>query len=264
MDRGRCDGGSKVAMSLKIPTVLHVPWTSGAQDCPMNRSKTFDSSVDAIVTHARRLLEDAEMLKYADPPTTAFFLVRIAQEELAKAFLLCLVSRRIIPWHRHILHATQDHTSKQLVAIVMDHLNPADEHFLARVHAFSAGQEVPRMPRKVADAIYILRHEKIGRWVSSSWVWAEAPEYDQEAVDVAEGRRDKHKQDALYVRLGASGSVVSSPQTLPSVSIDTEMDRARRFCCLVEGVRNGQRAPGVDWTEVEEMFRFLFSDAYPE
>lgn len=81
---------------------------------------------------------------------------------------------------------------------------------------------------------------------------------------MAEGSLDRKKQDALYVRLGASGAVASAPQTVESLSLPDEMDRARRFSSLVESVRDGQKWPGFDWPEVEELFRALFSDAQPE
>jgi AbiV family abortive infection protein len=168
----------------------------------MNREDTFRRAIDAILANSTRLLLDAQMLEFSEPPTTAVFLAQIAQEELAKAFLLCLVMRNVVPWHRHVLRATRDHTCKQLLGIVMDHVYPPDEQYFSRIERFSQTKEASEFPKKVADAIGILRHEKIGRWVSAAWVWAEDPEYDKDALAVAEGSLDKKKQDALYVRLG--------------------------------------------------------------
>jgi|APTNR8051073442_1049403.scaffolds.fasta_scaffold00090_12 AbiV family abortive infection protein len=230
----------------------------------MVNKKTFDAAVDTILSNAARLLDDATMLEFSEPPTSAIFLTQIAQEELAKAFLLCLVARGIVPWHQHILRATRDHTCKQLLGIVMDHVNPTDELFQSRIRAAIDRREFHRFPRKVADAINILRHEKIGRWFSSSWAWAEDPEYDKEALAVAEGKSDKRKQDVLYVRLGVNGAVASTPQTTRGGSLADEMDRAKRFKSLVESLRDERETSGFDWKDVEETFRLLFSSAYPE
>jgi len=44
-------------------------------------------------------------------------------------------------------------------------------------------------------------------------VWAEDPEYDADALAVAEGELDRLKQDALYVRLARDGGAASIPQS---------------------------------------------------
>lgn len=230
----------------------------------MTLENTFNAAVDAILSHAKQLLDDATALEYSDPPTSAVFLAQIAQEELAKAFLICLVSREIVPWHQHTLRATRDHACKQLLALVMDHVNPRDEQFHDHIRAFIDKREIPTFPKKVADAIYILRHEKIGRWVSTSWEWAEDPKFDKDALAVLEGKIDKRKQDALYVRLGANGGVTSTPKSAVHATLDEEIDKAKRFRDLVENMRDGNKTPGFDWNEVEEIFRLLFSNAYPE
>ena len=62
--------------------------------------KGLDQTVHAVIQNATHLLEDAQSLEFSDPPTSAWFLTLIAQEELAKAFMLCLemaVSGTIIP-----------------------------------------------------------------------------------------------------------------------------------------------------------------------
>jgi AbiV family abortive infection protein len=45
----------------------------------------------AALANGKRLNDEAEYLRYEEPPTTAHFLIILAQEELAKAFLLGLV-----------------------------------------------------------------------------------------------------------------------------------------------------------------------------
>ncbi len=226
-------------------------------------SDAIRSSIDAIVVNAERLLADAEMLELEDPPATAVFLARIAQEELAKAFLLCLAAHKIIPWHRYILRATRDHTCKQLLGLVMDHLWPDDDEFDARLRMPIEDRLNRRLPPKVLDAINILRHEKIGRWVSSSWVWADEPDWDKEALSVAEGVVDRDKQDLLYVRLSASGGLAGTPDRRRAVNARMEMEKARRFRIVVSHVMDGGTSHGFDWDDIERSFRLVFSDANP-
>jgi len=75
----------------------------------------------------------------------------------------------------------------QLLCVAMEYLNPELDEFLERCNAVVLRHELPRFPAEVADAMNILRHVKIGRWVSRSWVWAEDPEYDKEAGRFQEG-----------------------------------------------------------------------------
>lgn len=216
-------------------------------------------AVRACLTNGRRLLEDVEFLELNEPPTTAYFLTMIAQEEFAKGFLLALVVRGVIPWDRRLLRAARDHTCKQLLCIVMDYLSPDTEDFLERCNAVVLRHEVRQIPARVLDAINILRHEKIGRWVSQSWVWAEDPDYDPDAVAIAEGKLDRLKQDALYVRLAADGAVDSTPVAFTREKVRTERERAERLAHLTEGVLRGEAHPGLDYDKVEDLFRVLFA-----
>lgn len=174
--------------------------------------------------------------------------------------MLSLVERKVIPWNQHILRATRDHTCKQLLCVVMDYLNPELDEFIHRVNAVVLRHELPGIPAKVADAITILRHEKIGRWISRTWVWAEDPEYDKEALGIAEGQRDKQKQDALYVRLAADGGLAAMPAPVTREDVTTEIERATRFANLVDRILEGAGCPGLDYDKVEEVFRLLFTE----
>ncbi|MDI6808886.1 MAG: AbiV family abortive infection protein [Candidatus Eisenbacteria bacterium] len=222
--------------------------------------KRIEESVRAILQNARRLLDDAEFLKLNEPPATGYYLSLIAQEECAKAFLLALVQRQVIPWNQHILRASRDHTCKQLLCVIMEFLNPELEEFIERCNARGLRHELPRLPPRVADAMNILRHEKIGRWISRNWVWAEDPEYDKEARDIAEGERDRQKQDALYVRLAPDGGLAAVRATMTNADVTAEMERAARMAGLVDRLLEGDPHPGLDYAKVEEAFRLLFTE----
>jgi len=210
-------------------------------------------SASGCLKNGRRLLDDAQFLEFNEPPTSAYFLSCIAEEEFAKAFLLALVVRNVIPWDPRLLRAARDHTCKQLLCLVMDYLNPDWDEFMERVR-----QPRGDLPAAVADAINILRHEKIGRWLNSTWVWAEDPDYDPTASAIAEGKQDRIKQDALYVRLARDGGVASVPSGATRESVQLERERASRLGRLAEEVLNGSEHPGLDYHAIEEAFRVLF------
>jgi AbiV family abortive infection protein len=224
---------------------------------PVNAFRLKESA-RASLTNGRRLLDDVEWLDYEEHRTTAYFLTQIAQEEFAKAFLLALVVRGVIPWDRRLLRAARDHTCKQLLGVVMDYLNPDYDEFKERCDAVILRHELLPMPRKIADAMNIFCHEKIGRWTEHTWVWDEDPEYDREALAVAEGRQDRIKQDALYARLATDGGVASTPVVVASEALRAERERASRMCSLAEGTLDGAPHPGLDFDDVAETLRSVF------
>jgi hypothetical protein len=65
------------------------------------------------------------------------------------------------------------------------------------------------------------------------------PQYDREALKIAEGKKDRRKQDALYVRVGRDGSVASTPHTISDEETRAEIDRAERYSRFVETALGG-------------------------
>jgi len=217
------------------------------------------ATVRACLTNGNRLLDDAEYVELNEPPTTAYFLAMIAQEEIAKGFLLALVVRGIIPWDKRLLRAARDHTCKQLLCVVMDYLVPGDDDWFARVDTMMYRPEEAKLPREVADALNILRHEKIGCWADYFSFWAENPDYDPGAMAIFAGKKDRVKQDALYVRLSADGSVASTPAGVTLETVKNERDRARRLASLTNDMLNGDPNQGLDYPRIEESIRILFA-----
>ena len=206
--------------------------------------------------NGKRLLDEAEFIEFEIPPSTMLFFSMIAQEEFAKSFLLYLVGIGVIPWNPLILRATRDHKCKQLICVVMDFLNPDTDAFLKRF----VFKGIPLdFPPKVADAIKLLRYEKIGRWESNNWVWAEDPLWNREALKVAEGKIDSAKQDSLYVRLGKDGSVASTPNNVTESRAQEEYELGRRFECLMDGLARLERPICPDYERVETTFKTLFT-----
>lgn len=224
----------------------------------MNKS-LFQHTIKACLDNGGRLLSDAQMLEFSEPPATAFALIIIAQEEFAKAFLLTLVDKDIIPWNEFIWRAARDHTCKHLLAMVMDYLNPDWEDFRARMDGLREGRIAWTLPRHIADAINILRHEKIGKWESKNWFWVDPPDYDLRAKKIATGTVDRMKQDQIYVDINKSGSVIAKA-VITQEQFKDEMDRARRLAQVVRSMIEDDKTAGLDYEEVTKAFQLLFAN----
>jgi AbiV family abortive infection protein len=224
----------------------------------------FKKPAAACLENGKRLLQDAEMLEHENPPSTCYALAIIAQEEFAKAFLLLLVSRGVIPWHPVIHRATRDHVCKQLLGFVMSYINP--EHDFGRdmewlkeneerkvlFASYKASRDEAEkaamweriteiserwdsLPQSVLDTISILRYEKIAHFEPRNWVWINKSLFDKTAKSLGEGRLDRQKQDALYVRIGRNGQLATAPIQVKSEAANAAMETARRMCDLIEG-----------------------------
>jgi len=202
-----------------------------------------------------RLLDEAQVLEFERPPATKHFLSMIAQEEFAKAFLLHLVGITVVPWNSNILRAAKDHKCKQLLSIVIDFLSPDIDSFRERFN----GPDPFNFPPKVSDAINILRHEKIGRWESKNWVWADDPEWDSKAMKVGEGRLDLIKQDSLYVKIGKDGSSNYTPENMTENKANEEYDRGRRFELFLNTLFSENENSNPDYQKIAETFKLLFT-----
>ena len=250
----------------------------------------FMESARACLANGNHILKDVEWAEFlGDPTWISFYLAAIAQEEFAKGFLLCLVARDVIPWNSLIYRATRDHTCKQLLAIIMEHVNPDDDEFGRRSEDWrlkldehsklldalretqnlvevkkiweridAINESWDRLPRTVADAINILRHEKIGGWESRSY-WGEKPNYDRTAKDVGDGKAEREKQDAVYVRLSKNGEVIGVPGSVTPESATYAMDKAKRMGRLVKDLLAGQSGL-FDYEKIESAFKAVFAD----
>lgn len=223
--------------------------------------QTFLDSAQRCCENGSRLLDEAQFLEFEKPPATRYYLSMIAQEEAAKAFLLYLVAVEALPWTPFLLRATRDHRCKQLVGVILDYISPDSDEFMRRLDILVLEKRQLQLPRTVADAMNLLCHEKIRRWESSLWVWAEDPEYDKTALEVADGKRDRDKQRALYVELGRNGQVSAVPNHVTENQTNDEYERGRRFEECIRGLVKDGTYPAWDLERVEGCFKALFSQS---
>lgn len=191
-------------------------------------------SIIPILENGDRLLEDAQyLLEYGRPPT-AYALCILAQEEYAKAFILYLISEGAIPWTKEVKGVLHDHTCKQLISKIIDFLRPED--FYKWLNKRS--NENYKMPSYITDAINIIRHEKAPKRGQWSWLEDDEPPCDKLARKVANGHIDRQKQDAIYVRIGKSGKVASTPFRIPEERVNElfeETERLSNFLIRTDG-----------------------------
>lgn len=222
-------------------------------------TKNFLCSAKKCCENSSRLLSEADLLDLEKVPATRYYLSIISQEETAKAFLLYLVGVKALPWTPFLLRATRDHRCKQLVGIILDYISPDTDEFIRRLEEWKIGEKQPPIPPRVADAMNLLRHEKIGRWESKIWFWLDDPQYDREALGVADGKRDREKQRALYVELCPNGEVAATPEQVTEEQANEEYERARRFDSSVRNLVEGSPSFSSDYERIESAFRVLFS-----
>jgi hypothetical protein len=200
-------------------------------------------SIRSCVENGQRLLDEGYDLEFRKPPSSRYYLTMIAQEEFAKAFILFLVKDGIAHLNQPVLRSMKDHTCKQLVGMVMDYVimhweEVAEMEAIVR-RDFELGD---RLPDDVRSAMELLRFEKIGRWESGNWSWAEEPEYERSALSVYKGQKDRRKQDALYVNVDRNGRVCSTPGVIGENETCAEVERAGRFKRLIDAMVNGKES----------------------
>ena len=222
-------------------------------------SGKFQRPITACVDNAKRVLEEAEWSYHQ--ASTGLVLALLAQEEAAKAFVLTLVRDGILPWTDDVRRTLSVHEGKHLVAVIMEWLFAVNEQrFNEGLKALTATDSPTRLPPDVATAMNIFRHEMIER------IGQRHPQrYDDwrgPARKLAEGKLDRKKQSALYVRVGRDGSLASEPPT----SLETFNEEMTRAKMLVDFAVDADRNCIFAFREYElftELFKAMFADLRP-
>ncbi len=209
---------------------------SAATQVELNRA------IRASIDNCDRLIEESYDLEFREPADTRFFILMIAQEEAAKAFLLYLVREEIVTMSREVNRAMNDHACKQLVGILLDYL-------VAKWETIAELDEQIRydidlgdlLPQDVGSALEILAYEKVEAWRSGAPIWVEDPDYDRAVLKVSKGATDRRKQDALYVRLGKTGAIASVPGKIKPEEAKLALDTASGYSHFVERAAFGDQ-----------------------
>lgn len=231
-----------------------------AEDACLNRpqNKVLLKTATMCFENGVRLLEETYDLEFRKIIATCYYMAKISQEEFAKAFMLLLIRDDVVPFSLPVLRAMNDHSSKQLIGMIMDYMIMHWEELDELKAMIEADSELgDRFPNDVGSALEILRYEKIGRWESAAWCWDEDPKYDRMAQAVADGKRDREKQDALYVRIGRDGRAASLPEHISLSKTKAELERADRYKTLIQSALDGG-SQSYRYNKVIAALRLLF------
>lgn len=227
----------------------------------MKRNDVFLSSAKACLENGERLMEDIEALDLESRPSTIVALAISAQEEFAKGFLLILVYRHIVPWTALIRRAVNDHVCKQLLGVVMDYLSHNWDRILASMDKPLSERYKPwPLPRSVADAINLLRHERLAQ-LQKRWPigWVEVPKYDKVAMKVFNREVERLRQDALYVTIDSAGRATKLPMSIPRDTARWAIHRADRLKEVL-GDHLHNEPHGVDVAGLTDLLTAIFRD----
>ncbi|WP_213215265.1 hypothetical protein [Roseibium polysiphoniae] len=203
--------------------------TSTASQVELNRA------IRASIDNCDRLIEESYDLEFREPADTRLFLLMIAQEEAAKAFLLYLVREEIITMSREVGRAMNDHACKQLVGILLDYLVAKWETIAELDEQIRYDLELgDLLPQDVGSALEILALEKVHAWRSGAPIWVEDPNYDRMVLKVSKGAIDRRKQDALYVRLSKTGAIASVPGKIKPEEANLAFDSVNEHIRFVD------------------------------
>jgi AbiV family abortive infection protein len=185
----------------------------------------FFSAIKICKKNGERLLEDAEYLYDFERYASAYGLAKLAQEEFAKGFILKIVKSGGLKWSKEVRRSLNHHVSKQLMAIILEFLNPDTDEFLKMIKNRSSFKR----PEKVSDAMNIYVHEILKKWESKNWFWLEDPKYVPEAKSILAGKEDKIKQNAFYVEISKQGQAIDFTSRFKKKVVEKEIEKARRY-----------------------------------
>ncbi|MCR6650091.1 MAG: AbiV family abortive infection protein [Cellvibrionaceae bacterium] len=158
----------------------------------------LDGAIANCIVNGKRLQEDARLLLDFDRNPSALSVAILAQEEFAKAFLLILARRKVLPWTPEFQRALRSHECKHLAGVMIEWLGPSLDEALSRARKGIEGKGIEYLPPDVAVALNILRHEKFERFRRG--YSDKHPEDGGASRKIAEGLLDRIKQRGLVRR----------------------------------------------------------------
>lgn len=110
-----------------------------AEDACLNRpqNKVLLKTATMCFENGVRLLEETYDLEFRKIIATCYYMAKISQEEFAKAFMLLLIRDDVVPFSLPVLRAMNDHSSKQLIGMIMDYMIMHWEELARLIHEAS-------------------------------------------------------------------------------------------------------------------------------
>ena len=204
--------------------------------------------------NGERLLNDAISLSDGDSFPSAFALSIIAQEEFAKSLIFIFIRLKIIPWHPLIKRSLADHTCKQLIGLVIEHLTLLYDD---PIEVYS-GDRIEKSYNTAIDAILILRFEKLDKWETSNLFFVVEPGFDRHSKSIFKGKLEKSKQDSLYIRINNLGKIVSDPSEVNYKQAEDMISKAKRYSKAIEYLLKKEEKHLFEFDKIKEAFKIWF------
>lgn len=216
----------------------------------------------ACLANARRLIQQASLLNdESDSASTSYALAILAQEETAKAFMLFLASSSALPWNRLVHRSLRDHTCKQLWFVVTEALASDMDEYSHKPTGSGRGEfdADRRLLDKVADVLNWYRYAMIETWSQGYCDWDEQPTEDR-TKEITRGKLDRKKQNALYVGIGNSGEVTSTPDSINESDAEHMIKTAELYHSYVSGLLDYPGIRGRDQIRwLSELLKCIFT-----
>jgi hypothetical protein len=141
------------------------------------------------------------------------------------------------------------------MATIMAYLNSTWESYLTTQKL----EIYPQFPPHIADAINIIRHEKVPKKDAGTWLWDDETPCDRQARRIADGKLDKQKQNALYVDIAGTGQVSSTPLRIEANEATVEFEKTKQLGkILYRSDKDIAPLKTVEYRKVFDTFRVLF------
>jgi AbiV family abortive infection protein len=116
-------------------------------------------SMKICIKSGDRLLEDAENLQIFKRYASVYALIKLAQEEYAKCFILKLVEAGVLKLTKEVRRSLNHHISKQLMLLILEYINPNTNEFLRKINSKTCFKISPRAVDAINIYIYEILHK---------------------------------------------------------------------------------------------------------
>jgi len=202
-----------------------------------NEGLKIANAIRICLQNADRLLHDCQYIN--EDYSLIKYLSIIAQEEIAKAFIIFMIKENVLTWAEAKI-ILRDHKSKQLLALIIDYLEPVLDEWRKRYSLANIGK-TPNLPSDIVDAVNVIAKEKIKRIKRDDWIYDDK-EIDSNVERLADGIFDIEKQNSLYVNINEDFTVLNDPRKTTEQSANVELKRAIRMKSIIsisDGVIKG-------------------------
>lgn len=169
-----------------------------------------------------------------------------------------MIREEMIPWDADVLRIIRNHSCKHLIALVIDYVEPEWEDIEEIKAIIDAEYELGgRFPKKISSALNILYFEKIenGNFLDDS-------DYDRDVEDIAKGKIDCIKQNAIYVDIDKSCRAKNLPRVILQEDAEREQRKAEHYISAVRRLVGPNAYEGVQLSKLRKAVKAVYWQRY--